>query len=76
MWRELASALLVLLLMAAPASAYLVEVTTSVTVSDAGDHRVLQDALLAAFDGVLERAIAFTPTLIVLTSATIVGDRL
>jgi hypothetical protein len=44
MWQRLASALLVLLLTAAPASAYLVEVTTSVAVSDAGDRRVLQEA--------------------------------
>ena len=33
-------------------------------------------AALAAVDGVLKQAIAFTPTLIVLTSATVVGDRL
>lgn len=76
MARRLAPALALLLLTASPAAAYLVEVTTSVSVSDAGDQSVLQDALLTAVDGVLKEAIAFTPTLIVLTSATIVGDRL
>ena len=76
MLRRLGAALLLLFLTASPAVAYLVEVTTSVAVSDADDRRVLQEALLAAVDGVLKQAIAFTPTLIVLTSATVVGDRL
>ncbi len=76
MVRRLAPALALLLLTASPAAAYLVEVTTSVSVRDAGDQSVLQDALLTAVDGVLKEAIAFTPTLIVLTNATLVGDRL
>jgi hypothetical protein len=74
--RQLASALALLLLTASPAGAYLIEVTTSVSVEDTGDQRALQDALLTAVDGVLKKAIAFTPTLIVLTSATLVGSRL
>jgi hypothetical protein len=73
---RLASALALLLITASPAVAYLVEVTTSVSVKDAGDQSALHDALLTAVDGVLKEAIAFTPTLIVLTSATIVRDRL
>jgi hypothetical protein len=76
MGRRLATALALLLLTASPVAAYLVEVTTSVTVGDTEDQRVLQDALVTAVDGVLKEAIAFTPTLIVLTSATIVGGRL
>jgi hypothetical protein len=76
MVRRLCSVVALLLLAASPASAYLVEVTTSVAVADAGDQSVLQDALMTAVDGVLKNAIAFTPTLIVLTSATVVGDRL
>ena len=76
MARRLAAALALLLLTASPAAAFLVEVTTSVAVSDTDDKSALQDALLHAVDGVLKEAIAFTPTLIVLTSATIVGDRL
>jgi hypothetical protein len=62
--RRLGAALLLLFHTASPAVAYLVEVTTSVAVSDADDRRVLQEALLAAVDGVLKQAIAFTPTLI------------
>jgi len=76
MARRLAAALALLLLTASPAAAFLVEVTTSVAVSDTDDKSALQDALLHAVDGVLKEAIAFTPTLIVLTSATIVGDRM
>jgi hypothetical protein len=76
MLRRLASVLALILLSASPAAAYLVEVTTSVAVSDADDQRVVQDAVMTAVDGVLKEAIAFTPTLIVLTNATIVGGRL
>ncbi len=73
---RLASALALVLLVASPAGAYLIEVTTSVAVSDVDDQRVLQAAVMTAVDGVLKEAIAFTPTLIVLTNATVVGDRL
>ena len=73
---RLGMALALLLASASPAAAFLVEVTTSVAVQDAGDQRALQDALASAVDGVLKQAIAFTPTLVVLTSAAVVGDRL
>jgi hypothetical protein len=76
MLRRLASTLGLVLLTVSPASAYLVEVTTSVAVADSGDQSVLQSALRTAVDSVLKEAIAFTPTLIVLTNATVVGDRL
>jgi hypothetical protein len=75
MLRTLAAALALLLVMTSPAGAYLVEVTTSVAVSDANDRHVVQDAVMSAVDDVLKEAIAFKPTLIVLTNATIVGDR-
>lgn len=74
--RRLAPALAFLLLTASPAAAYLVEVTTSVAVTGTEDKAELQRAVMTAVDGVLKDAIAFTPTLIVLTHATIVGDRL
>ncbi|HEV8616334.1 MAG TPA: hypothetical protein VGU22_12660 [Methylomirabilota bacterium] len=61
---------------AAPASAFVVEVTTSVAVADAADQRELSDAVRSAVDDVLSDAIAFRPTLILLTHAAIVGDRL
>jgi hypothetical protein len=74
--RRLAPALALLLLTGSPASAFLVEVTTSVAVADADDQRALQTALTQAVDGVLQEAIAFKPTLIVLTHAAVVGARL
>jgi hypothetical protein len=71
-----ATAALALAWCATPSEAYVVEVTTSVAVQDATDHAQLRDAVQAAVDGVLKDAIAFTPTLVVLTRAVIVGDRL
>jgi len=74
--RRLASAITLLLLTGSPASAFLVEVTTSVAVADADDQSALQKALTEAVDGVLHEAIAFKPTLVVLTQAAVVGARL
>ena len=64
------------LLPGVPASAYLVEVTTSVAVEDTEDQSQLRAAIRDAIDKVLGDAIAFTPTLVVLTNAAVVGDRL
>lgn len=61
---------------ATPADAHVVEVTTTVAVADAEDQTKLREALQAAVDRVLKDTIAFTPTLIVLTRAVVVGDRL
>lgn len=71
-----AMALGLVLVSGVPASAYLVEVTTSVALDDADDQHEIQSAIRGAIDDVLRDAIAFTPTLVVLTNATIVGDRL
>lgn len=73
---RLAAALALVLVTAPPAAAYLIEVTTSVAVTRGEDRSALQNALRTAVDGVLKDAIAFTPTLIVLTHAVVVGDRL
>jgi len=70
------AAALLLTWSATPASAFVVEVTTSVAVADADDQRQLKTALQAAVDSVLNDAISFTPTVIVLTDAVLVGDRL
>jgi hypothetical protein len=59
-----------------PADAYVVEVTTTVAVADATDHVQLRQALQGAVDDVLKDAIAFRPTLVVLTRAMVIGDRL
>jgi len=74
--RRLASAIALLLLTSTPASAFLAEVTTSVAVVDVDDQTALQDALVSAVDGVLHQAIAFTPTLVVLTHAAVLHGRL
>ena len=71
-----AAAALLLAWSATPASAFVVEVTTSVAVADADDQRQLKTALQAAVDNVLNGAISFTPTMVVLTHAVLVGDRL
>jgi hypothetical protein len=76
--KRLAAAVAALLLAwsATPASAFVVEVTTSVAVADADDQGQLKTALQAAVDTVLSDAISFTPTMIMLTHAVLVGDRL
>jgi len=61
---------------ARPALAFVVEVTTSVTIVDAEDRSAVETAIKSAVDEVVSEAIAFTPTLIVLTHARMVGDRL
>ena len=71
-----AMALGLVLVSGVPASAYLVEVTTSVALDDTEDRYEIQSAIRGAVDDVLRDAIAFTPTLVVLTHAAIVGDRL
>lgn len=70
------AAALVIASTAAPASAFLVEVTTSVALTDAEDQGEVKSALQAAVDNVLKDAISFKPTVIVLTHAVLVGDRL
>lgn len=74
--RRLAAAAALLLLSASPATAYLIEVTTSVPVADTDDQDVVRQALLTAVDDVLKKAIAFPPAMVVLTSATLVNTRL
>jgi hypothetical protein len=72
----LAAATLAVLALASPARAFVVEVTTSVPVSEAADHATIKSAVQSAVDGVLKDAIAFTPALVVLTRAVVVGERL
>jgi hypothetical protein len=71
-----ACATLLLASIAAPAAAFVVEVTTSVSVEDAEDNGQIRTALQAAVENVLHEAIAFRPTLIVLTHAMVMGHRL
>jgi hypothetical protein len=71
-----AVATLALTAFATPAAAFLVEVTTSVAVQDHDDNDAVKNAIRSAVDSVLSEAIAFTPTLVVLTHARLVGGRL
>ncbi|PYN83350.1 MAG: hypothetical protein DMD96_02515 [Candidatus Rokuibacteriota bacterium] len=59
-----------------PAAAYVVEITTSIPVASAVDDAQFRDALHSAIDDVLHNAIAFTPTIVTLQNARVVGDRI
>jgi len=76
--RGLAIAALALALpsLASPTAAFVVEVTTSIAVEDVGDEAQLKDALQKTVDSVLSDAIAFKPTVVVLTRAVVRGGRL
>jgi hypothetical protein len=67
---------LVLGVFATPASAYVIEITTSIPIASAEDQAQLSDALGSAINDVLRHAIAFTPTIVTLHSARVVGDRI
>jgi hypothetical protein len=62
--------------LAAPASALVVEVTTSIAMDDIRDEAQLRDALQRTVDSVLSEAIAFRPTVVLLTHAVVKGGRL
>jgi hypothetical protein len=59
-----------------PAAALVVEVTTSISVDDIRDEAALRDALQRTVDSVLSDAIAFRPTVVLLTHAVVKGGRL
>jgi hypothetical protein len=64
------------LLTPSPVPAHVVEVTTSLSLEQVEDKTQLREALKAEVDRVLATAIAFTPTVIALTDARRVGERL
>ena len=77
--KRLSAALAVaLLLAAAPACAHVVQATTSLSLTevDINDEPQLKQAVRSAVDEVLTNAIAFTPTLVALMGAQVVGERL
>jgi hypothetical protein len=63
-------------LTAKPARAELVEVTTALDVADARDAGSLKAALQQAVERVVKETIAFEPTMIALTDARLMGERL
>ena len=61
---------------AAPAFAHVVEVTTAVSLTDVEDQETLTAAIRAAVNEAMESAVGFKPTLIALTRANVIGERL
>ena len=62
--------------LAVPAMAYVVQVTTSIDLATVGDEAQLRHAVQTAIEDVLEHAIRFTPTVVTVQNARVVGDRL
>ena len=67
---------LVVTALAVPAMAYVVEVTTSINLTDVGDKGQLRQAVESAVDDVLTHAITFSPTVVKVQNARVVGDRM
>ena len=69
---------LVLALSAHTASAYIAIVGTTIPMADAAkaDGPALEQVLYAAIRDVLDHAVAFTPTVVRIQDAKVVGDRL
>jgi hypothetical protein len=67
---------LAVLALAPPASANVVEVTTSVALAEVRDDDQLASAIKSAVNHALRQAIAFTPTVVALTNAAVIGERL
>jgi len=59
-----------------PAAAYVVVVTTSVATTEVHDETQLKTVVESAVRDVLAHAIAFTPTLVTLENARLLGDRI
>jgi hypothetical protein len=67
---------LALLTTVTPAGAYVIEALTSISADEAGDKATLEKAILAAVDDLATHAVAFTPTVVSLREAKLVGDRI
>jgi RNA polymerase sigma factor (sigma-70 family) len=67
---------LAVLVVAAPAPAYVVEAVTAISADEGDDRTRLENAIQAAMDDVAAHAIAFTPTVVVLLDARLIGDRI
>ena len=61
---------------APPANAFVIQVATSIPTDSIEDETELGGAMYAAIKDVMKQAIAFTPSLVELRSAKLVGDRL
>ena len=61
---------------ASPAAAYVIEALTSIPAGQAADKPALGKAIRAAVDDIATHAVAFTPTVVSLREAKLVGDRI
>jgi len=59
--------------LASPAMAYVVEVTTSIDLTDVADKAQLRQAVKSAVEDVLANAISFSPTRITVQNARVVA---
>jgi hypothetical protein len=62
--------------MATPARAHVVEVTTALEMPDSDEPAAIKAALQKAVEGVLNDTIAFKPTIIAITDARVMGEKL
>jgi hypothetical protein len=67
---------LAVLVVAAPAPAYVVEAVTAISAAEGEDRTRLEDAIQAAIDEVATHAVAFTPAVVALIDARLIGDRI
>ena len=67
---------LAVLVAAAPAPAYVVEAVTAISTAHGDDRTRLEAAIQAAIDDVAAHAVAFTPTVVALVDARVIGDRI
>jgi len=61
---------------ASPARAYVIEALTSIPADEAADKEALAQAIRAAVNDIGTHAVAFTPTMVSLRQAKLVGDRI
>ena len=66
---------LAIVVVANPASAYVVAITTSIPATSVADDTDLKAALVSAIDDVLRHAIAFSPTFVTVLEIRVVDDR-
>jgi hypothetical protein len=71
-----ATAALAVTALTSPAMAYVVEVTTSIDLTDVAHKVQLLRAVESAVDDVLANAISFSPTVITVQDARVLGDRM
>jgi hypothetical protein len=67
---------LAIVVVANPAPAYVVAITTSIPATSVADATDLKAALVSAIDDVLRHAIAFSPTFVTVLKARVVEDRI